>query len=266
MNDLFGSSQSPSDLELDRYRLGEMSEEEAARIRAALDSDEQLRARLEELKRESDVFAERVNLPNVAAETLQRANATRPTRWPALLGAMLRPQGLAAFTAAIAVVAFVLMLLPARDVMSPADQPGRVGGGIRIKGNNVRITVRVQRENKQFNFAGKERLIAGDLVRFVVETAKEGFLYVVIRSGSAEPSIYAPEEGEAPIHVKPGQRIEVPGAYQLDASAIDDEVYALLCKETQELANLRKLAAVGVAGESDPCDMTRVCLGNCSAR
>jgi hypothetical protein len=190
-----------TDLELERELAGDLP---AARIAEATDAD---RARLAELRAESEAFLRSVDVDMEVRriqQRVERAKPERPAWWRWLV-----PAG------ALAAAAAVLLVFLRRHDTKPE------GDDINLKGSGVGLIIHlaVSGETSQRLESG-DNVKPGDRIRFEVDAAKAGFVAIIGVDGTGKSTIYYPDGSEA-AHYEPDDRL-LPGAIELDATPGDE--------------------------------------------
>jgi len=199
-----------TDLEIERHLAGDLPE---ARFAEASDAD---RARLAELRTESEAFLRSVDVDMEVKRIQQRVERAKPEkrawwRW-------VFP------TSALAAAAAILLVFLRRG-----DHPGTQDDDIQLKGGEVTLIVHkaVAGSTSQELESG-DTVSAGDRLRFEIDAPKPGYYAVVGIDGSGNLTVYYPD-GATAAKYTPEDRL-VPGAIQLDATPGDEHfivVYAL---------------------------------------
>jgi hypothetical protein len=193
---------------LDRWRLGELSGDEAAEVQAHLDGCARCREAVETLAGAEADF--RAALPPLR---LVPPAPRRPVRW-------LVP----AATLALAAGA-VLVLWP--------DQ------GLRTKGPPVSLGMYVQHRGQVRRAGPREVLAPGDTVRFTYSTSERGYLAILSVDGAGVASVYFPD-GPETVAVEAAQDAPLPLGTQLDGVLGDEWVVGLFCQQPRTLEPVRQ--------------------------
>lgn len=122
----------------------------------------------------------------------------------------------------------------------PSSDPGR---GNRIKGDPLTFYVQVKRGVRQWRYdPATGDLQAGDRLRFVFNTRRAGWLYVLTIDANNQLSMFSPAGGDAPGQVQSGDGQVVAGAFELDESSGHEVALMLVCRDQVELGKLRRAA------------------------
>jgi hypothetical protein len=231
----------PSDLALDRYRLSELPDPRRLELEEHIDRCDRCKQRLQEQEAESTAFGQRMNIPNLAVDALQREEQ-RPRRWWRTLS---RSRWMAAFAATAVAVLLAVVFVPRLD----RQRHGRSldpGAGYRIKGS-FSVRLHVKRGERQWTAGAEDQFQAGDNIRFVVNTQNPGYLYIVGIDASRTVTLYEPYGDDAPRMYRPGSRQVVPGAIELDETLGDERILALLCESRLDPDRVRTAAKAAAA-------------------
>ena len=182
-----------ADWMLERYRLGELSAEDQARVAQALAADAALRARLGQLDLDDAATLAAHPPARIAAHVAARAAPPEDRRFRLLVPAF-------ALAAAITVAIVVQRAVPSDDV-------------VRFKGEGPSLRL--------FRLAGKdpERLADGahvkahDVVQVAFESSGAAHLVIVSVDGAGHATLHWPLDGNTA--VPPGMKA-LPQAFELD--------------------------------------------------
>jgi len=190
------------DWQLERYLLGELPAGEAEALRAALDQDEELRARLLALERSNVAILAQYPAPATAAAIAQRASRPAGARAG-------RPRlALAASLAAAALVVGLVVLRPGPEARDAEDVT-------RIKGSVPRLVL--YRKGP----AGIEALTSGsvarhhDLVQLSYQAAGRRYGVIVSVDGNGAITRHLPAQGATAAPLAKGA-VVLAQAYELD--------------------------------------------------
>jgi hypothetical protein len=220
------------DLMLDRYRLGELSSDETARLEARLEKDDVLKSRLSRLEKESEQFQELQNTRALAAVVMER---TERQRHGYGFGLLLQ----APFLTAVVAAAAVLVAIWVSHLEPPPTDPVAQPYGYRIKGDKLTMSVQVKRNGRQWRYEADQWLYEGDLLRFAFNAKVAGFLYVITMDSADQLTVFEPADGAAARRVEAADKQLVKGAYELDATLGEEVVVLFVCKTQQGLAALK---------------------------
>jgi hypothetical protein len=238
-----------SDLRLDALRAQELSADDEAQIDAHLRTCKRCQARRRVLDTDSDVVRARL-VPFAAPRRADppRARVGRLRLRERMSGRMKHASWLGA--AAALAAALGLALLPRQDV----------DGGIRAKGSPG-LTFYVKRGSDVYESLPDQPVAPGDVLRFVV--APTGFAYVAIlsRSAGGQASVYFPQGAlAAPIEADASKHA-LEGAVELDDTIEDEQIHAVFCRTSFELAPLRQeLASTATIAARPGCEVTTLAL------
>jgi hypothetical protein len=232
-----GSPRTP-DVLLERYRLGEVSADERARIEASLSSEPGLQERLGRL-------AEDDQLARPAAAAL--ADAVRGRLEPAARAASGVPlPALAASLACLAVLALTLI----RD-------PGPANEDTRTKGALAGLAVHRKTRNGSEALADGARARAGDLLQLGYR-AGGGYGVILSLDGRGRITQHLPAEGGAAVELAPGRLVLLDFAYQLDDAPRFERFYLVTADAPFDVARVR--SALDAARQHAPGPPDRIGL------
>ncbi|AKJ08376.1 uncharacterized protein DUF4384 [Archangium gephyra] len=216
------------DAVLDMYLTGSLDPEARGRVESVLEGSEADRARLAELRADSEAFLVR-HPPAAFVARLEPAPRGSTRRWGLLLGPALA-----------ACVAAVLVALPPRPEEAP---PAYVAKGGLVLG------VYRLREGTGVPVEPGETLAAGDALRFEVKAGANGYVAVLSRDGAGRVTVYHPYGGAAAVAYTPQQPV-LPGSIELDGTPGAEELYALFSPEPFALAPAVEALSSGTPLES----------------
>lgn len=225
-----------SDLHLDGWVAGELSDSELSRADAHADACERCHARRREWRAAQEGFL---------------ASYPPPPAKPTSLGALRRRVALGVpLAAALAIAAaFMLMSRPSQ----PESYGERSKGGARI-GYFLKRGERVMRGN-----AG-DVVLAGDRLRLTYTIDEPRYLGVLGLDGTGRAAVYFPATGKAE-RVAAGSDRALPISIEFDDAAGDEQISALFCAQAKELGPLRdELARTGQLTVPDHCSLDRIVL------
>lgn len=185
--------------QLERYLLGELPEDEARAVAAAVESDEALRRRVAELEASSREILSREGRLVVAG----LARRLRPRTVPVTKGRPL--MFLAAAALALAAVG-----LAVRVGTPPKDET-------RVKGADLHLWLfQQQPEGDPVVLAPGATVAANEVVQVAYQVARPGYGVIVSVDGRGVVTLHYPEAGAEAAPLTPGRRVPLPRAYRLD--------------------------------------------------
>lgn len=123
--------------------------------------------------------------------------------------------------AVIALLAFAVWRVSRPAARAPRDA---------LAGASLMLQVRLRRGNRSWTYDERHAARPGDRMRFIVDTGRSGFLYLVgLRSDRAEATLYAPFVGP-PRRLRAGRGQVIGGAIEL-GRARQELIFALLCRK-----------------------------------
>jgi anti-sigma factor RsiW len=212
------------DLLLERYWLGEMLPDERGQLERALEQNEELRRRLEELER-SDAEIRRSHPPEwLAARVEERRPKPQPGR--------RRPFWAVAWPVPLAVAATVLAVFAPRLLGPP--RPGPVPAaenGDRIKGLEPALSLHRKTVAGSELLAERALVRAGELVRIGYRSAGRPYGVIFSLDGRGAVTLHLPSGGERAARLHSGDTVLLDRAYELD-DAPRWECFYLVTSET----------------------------------
>jgi hypothetical protein len=232
------------DLYLERYRLGELPEDERGRIERLLELDPELRGRLDGLGSSDAEIARRLPAPLMDERIRGRARAAGTSRseaQPARRGRVWLAPALAA-AAVVLAVGVGVMRPPAPD------------DGILLKGSAAELVV------YRKTAAGSERLepgaaaAPGDLIRVGYRAAGQGYGAIVSTDGYGNVTQHLPRSGGRAVALEAGGTVLLDFSYELDDAPRWERFYLVTSDEPFELKPVRRAAqaVAGVGSEAVP--------------
>jgi len=216
------------DAVLEMYLASALDDSARARVEAALADSEVDRARLAELRADSEAFLLH-HPPAAFAARLEPARRKEERRWLPWLGAAL---------AASAAVFGGVLLRPVADTSGPEYvAKGGVVLTVYRRGAEGGVPVRTD-----------EALGQGDALQFEVKAGTRGYVAVLSRDGAGHVTVYYPYGGDAAAAYVPDQPL-LPGAIELDGTPGTEELYALFSPEPFTLGAAVKALESGAALE-----------------
>jgi anti-sigma factor RsiW len=232
------------DLLLERYRLGEMTPDEAAAFERRLHEDDEVRQRLQALEASDEEIRRRYPPAAVAASVRQRLEA-RAAGAPRAAGAGFF--GLRWRTVAVlaGVLAFVVVAGP--PLLRPGDESTD-----RIKG--LEPTILLFRKTP----GGSERLQdgatarAGDLIRIGYRAAGQGWGVIVSVDGRGVVTQHLPRDGARAERLSSESQVLLDSAYELDDAPRWERFYFVASASPFDVAPVvaaaRGVTSSGAAG------------------
>jgi hypothetical protein len=212
-----------SALQLDRFRMGELSGAAAAEVRAHLAGCARCADAVRELSGDEP-------LPPMRVVPLQ------PQR---------RPAWHRAAAAGIGVAAAASLLL----VLRPAT-------GERSKGSAPALSMYVQHGGEVRRAGPGEPVAPGDALRFAVTTPVAAYVAVLSIDPRGHGSVYFPLGARAEL-LPAGQEAPLPIGTRLDATVGEERVVGLFCSAPVELEPIRAALESGRGKIPDSCQVTR---------
>jgi hypothetical protein len=235
------------DLYLERYRLGELPEDERRRIEQILEADPELRDRLQALER-SEAETSRLYPTALMGERIRQRPIDPPRRgtvevrrrpgwlWPAVAAASL-----------LLAVGVTVLKLPAPD------------DGVRLKGSGPELVV------YRKTAAGSERLGSGalagpgDLIRVGYRAAGRAYGVILSTDGNGNVTQHLPRSGRRAAPLEPGGTVLLDFAYELDDAPRWERFYLVTGDAPFELDPVRDAAReVAAAGSQTAAPLLEI--------
>ena len=211
-----------SALQLDRFRMGELSGPAAEEVRTHVAGCARCAEAIQEL-------SAAVELPPLRVVPIPRQ----------------RPLWQRAAAAGLGVAAAASLLL----VLRPA-------GGVRIKGSAPALAMYVQHGGEVRRAGPGETVAPGDALRFAVTTPLAAYVAVLSVDPRGRASIYFPLGARAEL-LPAGQEAPLPIGTRLDATVGEERIVGLFCSAPVELEPVRAALEGGRATIPDGCQVTR---------
>lgn len=144
-------------------------------------------------------------------------------------------------------LAGVAAVAAAAGIALAVGQPWRssseaFSGATRAKGGIASLSWVVRRGERVFSAHPRERLRAGDAVRFSVSTREGVYVAIVGFDADAQPRVFFPD-GERLARVEAGRDRVLAMAIELDASPHDEQGWAVYCRSAELVASVREAIA-----------------------
>jgi len=245
-----------SRFDVERLACGELTGDDEARVRRALENDAALRAVYNEIVAEDAAF--RITSP--APAFVARVEAARaPSLWARAIALLRLPQALAAAGAAAALVIAVSIGGGDATVVDPIDV-----GSARTKGAAPRVAFFVKSGATARAGVPGEALRKGDQIQLALTDADKTALVVVGIDGAGQVSVYA----AMPVHTAKGASAAprpLPQALVLDGTVGAERFFAvygddLAATEAKASAAAAALAKAVRAGDVDLAVTSRLPL------
>jgi hypothetical protein len=220
-----------SEFMLEKYRLGELSPEDKKAVIKALEEDDDLRSRLNELE------ASDKELRNLyPIEYFEKRTKQPPLR-------LLKKRHIISRFTRIAAVAAVCILLPLVYFLQKNSVPA---AGDRIKGSTISDTVLMLylKGIDEAPLSDKAVLSKGDTVQLAYTAPAGSELYGVIFSidGRSEVTMHYPYRKEQSALLVSGRRAFLSEAYMLDDAPLYEVFVMVLSKKPLDTDTIRKEA------------------------
>jgi hypothetical protein len=219
------------DLYLERYRLGELPDDERDRIERLLELDLTLRHRLSALEDSEGEIARELPAPLMDGRIRARARAggtARRVTTPAWRG-WLSP-ALAAAAVVLAVGAGVLW------------SPGGGGDGIRLKGASPGLVVFRKTGDGSERLEPGATVHPGDLIRLGYRAAGRSYGAIVSTDGNGAVTMHLPASGGKAATLKAGGTVLLDFSYELDAAPRWERFYLVTGDQPFDVEPVRRAA------------------------
>lgn len=242
------------ELKLERYLLGEVSEEEARAIRTTIERDPEVRARVASLEASNDTLLHTHPAgPFLVAVERRLAGSTPPPR--------TRPVGILALAplAAAALVAYLLGPWSMRGLFLGSPASVVTLDGDRLKGDGPELLVFVKGSGEK-----GERLAPGafarhgDIIQLAYRNASSNFGVIVSVDGRGRATRHFPLLGEKAPPLRAGGIVLIDAAYRLDDAPRAERFFLITSQEPFPIAPV--MAAARNSG-LDPLVIDRLPVG-----
>ena len=224
------------DVILERYRLGELPADEAARVEHRLRTDEALRRRLDELE-VSDREIRRCYPPEWLAEQVRERRRASVPGAPRPAPAWTRHWPL---PAALAAAAVVLLVLAPRTFGPPltgtAVSPAAPGSPDRIKGLEPSLTLYRRTARGSETLADGATVRAGDQIRVGYRAAGRAYGVILSVDGRGAVSIHLAAEDAKAAPLRSGETVLLDRAFELDDAPLWERFYLVVAEGPFALA------------------------------
>lgn len=237
------------DLQLERYRLGELPAAEAEALARRLLEDADLRSRLEELDRSDAGLRRRLPSGLLADAVRSRLRSRQRVRAPER--PRVRPGP------ALAAAAAALVLALATHVIAPSSSPraGRAAletGGDRVKGLRPALALFRKTAEGSEALADGDAARKGDLVRVGYRAAGRAFGVIVSVDGRGSATLHLPERGRSASPLSPGSTVLLPHAYELDDAPRFERFFFVTSSSPFDVSTVLEAARGAAADGASP--------------
>ena len=245
------------DWKLERYLLGELPPGEVEAIRGLTLEDTELQGRVETLGQSGAEILERYPPAWMSRRIEQRSRKEAVSRTRGGRSFARVPGWIWPVPALVA--AFLLMVLPARQVIDDAATgPAGSGAEVRIKGMEPQLMLYRKTSMQGEGISGSERLQdrqevrPGDVVQIVYWSGGRGYGAILSIDGRGSLTWHLPPDGGEAARLQEG-RVPLEFAYELDEAPEFERFYFITADAPFQLG---KVAASAVEGASRVRDRT----------
>jgi hypothetical protein len=218
------------DVLLERYLLAELPEPQMAEMTRRLSQDEDLRARLETIRRSNNEILER-HPPQVMGRRIEsRVQPSREVfhrRWPVRTA-------LAAATVLVLSILSVRLWLDRGDEESPPTE--------RIKGLSPRLVLFRKTEGGSERLEDGAAAERGDLIRIAYQAVEPSYGIIFSVDGRGTITRHLPREGERASPLQRHGMILLDSAYELDDAPSWERFYLVTGEEPFDVAPIMRAA------------------------
>ena len=227
----------PSPHALRRLAAGDLPAAEAAEVRAAVQADPALAARLTALEAEDRAFLEVRPFAEVKDELFQRAETLPAPRSAGLFGSFLRPRSLSWAIAAVVTALLVGVFVPPTE---PGGDPTAttLTGPNRLKGAAT-LSAWQPTGDAPARLESGVLLGEGDVLQFTVTTTRTHLALLGV-DGTGTVSRYVPVGGDLSMPFAPGSNRPLPDALVLDDASGPEVFLAFLSDEPLLVEDLER--------------------------
>ena len=228
------------DWKLERFRLGELPEDEMAAIQKALDADPDLRARLEALEGSDREVHESYPTDWVAqqvARRLERRGMPSISRFGPRL----------ALAAVILLAAVFAIYLPGPEVPPAWDRKGMDGIRLKgvIKGVKPDLLLYRKRASEVEQLTDSSVAYAGDLIQIFYRAAGKPFGVIVSVDGRGTVTRHLPASGTRAVRLIQGDPVSLAYSYELDDAPKWERFYFLTADTSFDVRDVAQAAKGG---------------------
>lgn len=232
------------DLLLERYRLGELPPAEAEALRQRLESDGELRLRLEALAGSDAGLRRALPAAGLAARVRERLAERRESARQAkhrALRAWPLPAGLA--VVASVVLAVVLRTRAPEPSLMPSAAPSVTAeDGERIKGRRPALALFRKTPSGSEALADGDRARTGDVIRVGYRASGHRYGVIVSLDGRGAVTRHLPEQGRLAAPLEGGEVVLLAHAYELDDAPAWERFYFVTADEPFEVGAIEDAA------------------------
>ncbi|MAA79575.1 MAG: hypothetical protein CL916_09980 [Deltaproteobacteria bacterium] len=230
-------SNSISDLKLEQWLLGELSEKEAHTIESAIREDEQLRSRIDEMKVQNRLLFQEHPTAKFEAD-LNRKIHLQNTQKKYKKNQNQRFGRIIAGALAFCVALFIVISPSSKELLSSKHDPA-----YRLKGEDIHLIAhRVESEVQSQLFDGNA-IQSGDQIQLSIKNAKNRSFVIFSLDGRGVISLHYPIEHNG--RLEKSDFFSLPTSYRLDDAPKFESFYLVASKEVLEkekiLAKARKV-------------------------
>ncbi len=222
---------------LERFRLGELPEEEMEAIRRTLDADPDLRARLKALE-----GADREVHESYPADWVARQVARRLERREVPSISRFGPRLALAAVVLLAVV--FAIYLPGPEVPPTWDRKGM--DGIRLKGVKPDLLLYRKRASEIEQLADSSVAYAGDLIQIFYRAAGKPFGVIISVDGRGTVTRHLPASGTRAVRLIQGDPVSLDYSYELDDAPKWERFYFLTADTSFDVRDVTQAAKEGL--------------------
>ena len=239
------------DWKLERFRLGELPDDELTSIRSQLKRDAELRARVDALELSDRELLSRypARWMSNAVEARQASPSVGRNVPPRRSPGRTRPRRVAWAWAAVPITAVLLVLLipqiapdrPSTEPRGPGDglSGSTEGAEVRIKGNGPALHLIRQTASGAEGLADSDYATEGDLILIQYDPAGRRYGCIFSVDGRGVLTQHLPVTGDSSASLESDQRQSVEFAYELDDAPRWERFYFLASEEPFALDPVR---------------------------
>ncbi len=227
------------DLSLERYRLGELPEDEAGRIERLLALDPGLRDRLGALERSDVEIARRYPAPLMGERVREQARAAGVARGETAPGRRTRRWLVPALAAAAVVLAVEVGVV----------RPPAPDHTVRLKGGDAGLVVYRKTDTGSEHLGPGAVAARGDLIRIGYRAAGRAYGAILSTDGSGHVTQHLPRSGQRAAPLDTRGTVLLDFSYELDDAPRWERFYLVTADEPFSLEPVREAAReVATAG------------------
>ena len=236
-------SNSISDLKLEQWLLGELSEKEARKIEALIIQDEQLRSRIDTMKSQNQVFFQEHPTATFEAD-VKRAIHLQNTQ---AMNKKNKRQGyLRIWGGTLAFCTALLVFLPSVTQPPKDPVPSKEEYTYRQKGEVIHLIAHRVKAQEQIQLFDGNAIQNGDQIQLSIQNAKGNSFVIFSLDGRGVISLHYPIENNGGL--EESNSFSLPTSYRLDDAPKFENFYLVASKKVLEKKTILEKARRALEG------------------